>query len=104
MLMLPIKSHMKGKCVPIVCPISVNTAGYLLRQFGLSTLDTQQGPSWDSNLLVTSLVFLNIPANWAVGRFRKLFRRTAFPWLPAPDAKFDHTFLSQAYCYSTACM
>lgn len=56
-LMLPIKSHMKGKCVPIVCPISVNTAGYLLRQFGLSTLDTQQRPSWDSNLLVTSLVF-----------------------------------------------
>lgn len=56
-LMLPIKSHMKGKCVPIVCAVSVNAAGYLLRQFRLSTEDTQQRPSWDSNLLVTSPVF-----------------------------------------------
>lgn len=53
---VPIKSHMKGESVSIVCPVSVNTAGYLLRQFGLSTSDTQRRPSWDSNLLVTSLL------------------------------------------------
>lgn len=53
---MPIKSHMKGESVSIVCPVSVNTAGYLLRQFGLSTSDTRQRPSWDSNLLVTSLL------------------------------------------------
>lgn len=51
-----IKSHMKGESGSIVCPVSVHTAGYLLRQFGLSTSDTQRRPSWDSNLLVTSLL------------------------------------------------
>lgn len=53
--------------VPFVYPVSVNAAGYLLRQFRLSTLDTQHRPQLGFQPSGHKSALLNSCANWAVG-------------------------------------
>lgn len=67
--------------VPFVYPVSVNAAGYLLRQFRLSTLDTQQRPQLGFQPSGHKSALLNSCANWAVGWFKNFLKSLTFPWL-----------------------